>query len=188
MFAEHPIYQEILENSPCISMDFHLDNFTTNRKTFTDWKTDFPRLKNFNESKYMDQMISLFGHSSGNSYVRCMLLKADEYLPLSTLSSFLGVLLDLGHTVVSTSGFWMYHRGWSYLETRNRTFDYLSAYQATRIGERDEERRERRLGELLWKKNEAARKIQHAFKEAIANPAYKMCRDRLMREFADLGS
>jgi hypothetical protein len=142
MLSKNPIYQEMLETSPYISMDFHSDNFATNGMTFTDWKADFPRLQNFREFKYMDRMISLFGHSVRNSYVRCMLMKADEYLPLSTFNTFLTVLIDLGHTVVSTSGFWMRHRGWSYLEVRNRTFDYLYDSEARCIesGTRREEK------------------------------------------------
>jgi hypothetical protein len=148
MLSKNPIYQEMLETSPYISMDFHSENFATNGMTFTDWKADFPRLQNFKEFKYMDRMISLFGHSVRNSYVRCMLMKADEYLPLSTFNTFPTVLIDLGHTVVSTSGFWMRHRGWSYLEVRNITFDYLYDSEARCIEKRDEERREKRLGEL----------------------------------------
>jgi hypothetical protein len=32
----------------------------------------------------------------------------------------------------------------------------------------------------------AAWRIQRAFKKAYSNPEYKMCRDRLMREFAGM--
>jgi hypothetical protein len=40
--------------------------------------------------------------------------------------------------------------------------------------------------ELLVRKNTAAKKIQEAFREAASNPAFAICRRRLLREFAQL--
>jgi hypothetical protein len=181
-------------------MEFHFDNLTTSGERFVDWKTEMPRLKNFKETKGMDQMTHMLGHSVNRQYIRCMLFKADEYLPLNTFVDFVKILALLGHTIVSTTGFKLniamkvingdttmdFDEGLVEVN-KNKTFNYINARKAKKIDDKSEEARARRPYELLHKKNEAARKIQRAFKEAIANPAYKMCRDRLMREFADLG-
>lgn len=182
----HPVYREFLEASPYISMEFHFDNLATGGHLIADWKTELPRLKNFKETRGMDQMIHMLGHTVKNQYVRCMLFKADECLPLSMFTAFIKVLADLGHTIVSTLGFKMDLDTGATLEvSKKKTFHYISPNQAREIDLKSEQARARRPYELLQKKNEAARKIQSAFKEAISNPNYEMCRSRLMREYEE---
>lgn len=43
-----------------------------------------------------------------------------------------------------------------------------------------------RVWRRVARRNKAALKIQLKFKEAISNPSYKLCRRRLMREYAAL--
>lgn len=96
-----------LEVCPRIDLDFHFDNLTTDGKRLTDWKMELPRLKNFNETKDMDEMAPLLGHIVKTRYVRCILIKADEYISLKQFAQFVKVLNSLGHTIVSTLGFKM---------------------------------------------------------------------------------
>lgn len=39
---------------------------------------------------------------------------------------------------------------------------------------------------FIWRKIQAARKIQHAFTKAYYNPAFSLCRTRLLRELEEL--
>jgi hypothetical protein len=180
-------YQQMLETSPVISIPSYIHGFPTYTKCFQDWKTQMPCLTDFKETKDMDELEFMLGHKVMRDYVRCMVFKADAYLPLETLAQFVKVLASLGHRIISTAGFHMDLGTDSVTAQRQKQCHYITCAEAGEIERRDEERREERR-KLPEKKNDAARKIQRAFQESIANPAYKMCRDRLMREFADLGS
>lgn len=115
-----------------------------------------------------------------------MRFEAKEYLPLKHFIEFIKVLVGLGHTIVSTGGFKMDFVTDAIKARQNKTFQYISGHQAKLFYVQTEAMRERRPHELLMKLNNAAAKIQQAFRESISNPSYKMCRNRLMREFEEL--